>query len=389
MNQQKKPQDSKRKPKTSKTSMTAGQKGQEGKKGQKEVHAKKPIRYADAGVHIGKANHFVRFLTDKTRAWDRKEKGVIGGIGGFAALRDISDKLKGIKKPVLVMATDGVGTKLELAKTTAHHEAIGTDLVAMCVNDLICSGATPLFFLDYYATGKLNLPRARAFAEGLLRGCKQSGCALVGGETAEMPGFYPDNKYDVAGFCVGIADGKNLIRPRGKKGSVLIGLPSSGVHANGFSLVRRLIKENRLTLSARVKGNDGNLTTVNKALMEPTRIYVSAVKAIADQFNLLGIAHITGGGITENLARILPDGIGADIKRDVLMQLPAAPLFEMLQEASGLSDAEMLKTFNCGIGMILVVPATKENSVLQALTDLGEMPLSIGTLSSGGRICQV
>ena len=363
--------------------------GQEEQKGQKERHAKKPIRYADAGVHIGRANHFVRFLTDKTRAWDRKEKGVIGGIGGFAALRDISDKLEDIAKPVLVMATDGVGTKLELAKTTEHHEAIGTDLVAMCVNDLICSGATPLFFLDYYATGKLNLTRARAFAEGLLQGCEQSGCALVGGETAEMPGFYPDNKYDVAGFCVGIADGKKLIRPRGKEGDVLIGLPSTGVHANGFSLVRRLIQENRLTLSARVKGNNGNMTTVNKALMEPTRIYVSAVKAVADQSDLLGIAHITGGGITGNLARILPDGIGANIKRDVLRKLPAAPLFEMLQEASCQSDAEMLKTFNCGVGMILVVRATGIKSIFKSLADASARPRLIGTLSSEGRIRQV
>ena len=338
---------------------------------------KRSINYRSAGVQIKKADQFVHFLIDKTRPANKTS---LASLGGFAALQDISAMLVDYEQPVLAMATDGVGTKLALARNAKDHQCLGVDLVAMCVNDLLCSGARPLFFLDYYATGVLRLAQAKAFIVGVLQGCAEAGCRLIGGETAEMPGFYPQGRYDVAGFCVGIVDRKKLIGRAASKGSVLIGLPSSGIHANGFSLVRRLFAEGRLSASTKIKVSKSNPISLRNALMTPTRIYAKSVLELSKKYAIQGIAHITGGGVTANLLRALPPLCGAVVKKEILASWPRSFLFAAIQEAAALSDAQMRRTFNCGVGMILILPAKQADAALGTLRDLGEDAQVIGEI---------
>ncbi|KAJ0976330.1 hypothetical protein J5N97_018295 [Dioscorea zingiberensis] len=306
-------------------------------KGGEEV---KKLTYKDAGVDIDAGSELVRRIAK-----------MAPGIGGFGGLFPLGDSF-------LVAGTDGVGTKLKLAFETGIHDTIGIDLVAMSVNDIVTSGAKPLFFLDYFATGHLDVDLAEKVIKGIVDGCQQSECALLGGETAEMPGFYPNGEYDLSGFAVGIVkkdeviDGKNI-----GIGDVLIGLPSSGVHSNGFSLVRRVLSQSGLSLKDQLPGNNGKAVTLGEALMAPTVIYVKQVLDIISKGGVKGIAHITGGGFTDNIPRVFPSGLGANIFSHS-WDIP--PVFKWIQEAGGIEDAEMRRTFNMGIGMVLIV--TKEAS---------------------------
>ena len=302
-----------------------------------------PISYRDAGVDIDAGNALVEAIKPLAKATRRA--GADADLGGFGALFDL--KRAGFKDPILVAANDGVGTKLKIAIETGLHDTIGIDLVAMCVNDLLAQGAEPLFFLDYFATGKLDVDVARSVIAGIADGCKQAGCALIGGETAEMPGMYTGKDYDLAGFAVGAVErGQILPRADVVAGDVLIGLPSSGVHSNGYSLVRRLVSEAKLSWDAPAPFDASK--TMAEALLVPTRIYVKPVlKAIRETGGVKALAHITGGGLSENLPRVLPDGIAAHVDLGT-WQAPA--VFGWLQQAGRLDDAEMLRTFNCGIG---------------------------------------
>lgn len=342
---------------------------------------KRSLTYRDAGVQIKRADRLVQFLLAKTRRQTSFEN-----LGGFAALQDISKTLGAYEQPVLAMATDGVGTKLALARNARDHQCLGIDLVAMCVNDLICSGARPLFFLDYYATGVLRLAQAKPFIAGVLQGCAEAGCRLVGGETAEMPGFYPQGRYDVAGFCVGIVERKKRIGHAASKGSMLIGLPSSGMHANGFSLVRRLLAEGRLKATARITASKTRSISLRNALMTPTRIYVRPILELAKRYTIQGLAHITGGGITDNLLRALPPGYGAVIKSHALATFSRSFLFNTIQDAAALSDAQMRRTFNCGVGMILILPAKQADAALATLHNRGEDARIIGEVDRSSKI---
>lgn len=326
------------------------------------------LSYKDAGVDIDAGNDLVERIKGTVKATRRKE--VLGGIGGFGALCRIPE---GYKKPILVSGTDGVGTKLKLAMDLDHHDTIGIDLVAMCVNDLIVLGAEPLYFLDYYATGKLSVDIASRVVAGIGEGCKQSNCALVGGETAEMPGMYQGEDYDLAGFCTGIVEEDEIID--GSKvaaGDVVIGLPSSGPHSNGYSLIRKVLEVSKADPT--MAFGEGTLAD---ALLEPTRIYVKPLLELLKTQPVHAISHITGGGFWENLPRVLPDNLAVrlDAKR---WERPA--IFDWLQENGNISDVEMLRTFNCGIGMILVVPAASEDAVKETLTQLGEAPVSLGAI---------
>jgi phosphoribosylformylglycinamidine cyclo-ligase len=278
---------------------------------------------------------------------------------------------------VLVAATDGVGTKLRIAIDTGVVDTIGIDLVAMCVNDLVCQGAEPLFFLDYFATGKLDVDQATRIVEGIAEGCAQSGCALIGGETAEMPGMYHDGDFDLAGFAVGAMErGQDL--PRGvAAGDVLIGLPSSGVHSNGYSFVRKVVELSGLGWDAASPFSDG---TLGAALLAPTRLYVKQALAVLKAGGLHGLAHITGGGLTENPPRVLPEGLACQIDLGA-WTLP--PVFRWLAETAGMSEAELLKTFNCGIGMMLVVDPGKADAILAQLAAMGEAPVRMGQIIEG------
>ncbi len=298
--------------------------------------------------------------------------------GGFGALFDL--KRAGFKDPILVAANDGVGTKLKIAIETGLHGTIGIDLVAMCVNDLLAQGAEPLFFLDYYATGKLDVDVARSVISGIADGCKQAGCALIGGETAEMPGMYTGKDYDLAGFAVGAVErGQILPRADVAAGDVLIGLPSSGVHSNGYSLVRRLVSEAKLSWDAPAPFDASK--TMAEALLVPTRIYVKPVlKAVRETGGVKALAHITGGGLSENLPRVLPEGIAAHVDLGT-WQAPA--VFGWLQRTGRLDDAEMLRTFNCGVGMILVVAKDAADAVVGLLSAEGESPVRIGEIEPG------
>jgi len=333
------------------------------------------LTYRDAGVDIDAGNALVQAIGPLAKA--TKRKGVLGAIGGFGGLFDL--KPCGFKNPVLVAATDGVGTKLKLAIETGLHEGIGIDLVAMNVNDLVVQGAEPLFFLDYFATGKLDLDVAEAVIGSIARGCKEAGCALIGGETAEMPGLYAHGDYDLAGFAVGAVE-RSALLPRKDIdiGDVILALPSSGVHANGFSLVRRVVEQSGLRLSdpapfARRK-------SLGAALLTPTRIYVRQIlEAIRGTGAVKALAHITGGGLTENIPRVLPKTLAAEIG---LGSFALPPVFEWLQREAGLDQAEMLRTFNCGIGMILVVAPRDAKRVLRSL---GDEAMEIGVIAKRGR----
>jgi phosphoribosylformylglycinamidine cyclo-ligase len=335
-----------------------------------------PTSYRDAGVDIDAGNALVEAIKPLAKATRRA--GADADLGGFGALFDL--KRAGFKDPILVAANDGVGTKLKIAIETGLHGTIGIDLVAMCVNDLLAQGAEPLFFLDYFATGKLDVGVARSVISGIAEGCKQAGCALIGGETAEMPGMYTGKDYDLAGFAVGAVErGQILPRSDVVAGDVLIGLPSSGVHSNGYSLVRRLVSEAKLSWEAPAPFDASR--AMADALLVPTRIYVKPVlKAIRETGGIKALAHITGGGLSENLPRVLPKGIAAHVD---LGTWKAPPVFGWLQQAGRLDDAEMLRTFNCGIGMILVAAKDDAEAVVELLKTEGEHPVRIGAIEPG------
>jgi len=333
---------------------------------------KQSLTYRDAGVDIDAGEELVERIKPHVKRSLRPE--VMGGLGGFGALFEIP--LERYRKPVLVSGTDGVGTKLRLAIETGRHDTIGIDLVAMCVNDVVVQGAEPLFFLDYYATAKLNVDVAESVIKGIVAGCMQAGAALIGGETAEMPGMYAVGDYDLAGFCVGIVEKDAIIDGRHTRpGDVLIGLPSSGPHSNGYSLIRKLLE--RANATPDTKLGDGLLYD---ALLAPTRIYVKTVLALMQQLPLQSVAHITGGGLIENIPRVVPDGLEVLIDR-TSWRLPA--VFEWLQHTGNIAAHELLRTFNCGIGMTLCVGPQYLDQALTILRSLGEQPLVIGEIRRG------
>ena len=331
------------------------------------------LTYADAGVDIDAGNQLVERIKPAARRTNRP--GVMAGLGGFGALFDL--KAAGFKDPVLVAATDGVGTKLRIAIDTGVVDTIGIDLVAMCVNDLVCQGAEPLFFLDYFATGRLEMDTAATIIEGIAEGCAQSGCALIGGETAEMPGMYPDGDFDLAGFAVGAMERGGDLPSGVVEGDILLGLASDGVHSNGYSLVRKLVEISGLGWEADCPWQDG---TLGAALLAPTRLYVKQALAAVRAGGVHGLAHITGGGLTENLPRVLPDGLGAEVDLGA-WTLP--PVFDWLAETGGMDPAEMLKTFNCGIGMVLVVEAGRADALKELLAAEGETVVELGHVRAG------
>ncbi|WP_166416383.1 phosphoribosylformylglycinamidine cyclo-ligase [Cochlodiniinecator piscidefendens] len=334
---------------------------------------KNGLTYADAGVDIDAGNTLVERIKPAAKRTSRS--GVMSGLGGFGAMFDL--KAAGYNDPILVGATDGVGTKLRIAIDTGRFDTIGIDLVAMCVNDLVCQGAEPLFFLDYFATGKLELDAATTIIEGIAEGCSRSGCALIGGETAEMPGMYHGGDFDLAGFAVGAMErGADL--PKGVvAGDVLLGLASDGVHSNGYSLVRKVVEMSGLGWDADCPFGDGNL---GDALLAPTRLYVKQTLAAVRAGGVHALAHITGGGLTENLPRVLPEGMGADIDLGS-WELP--PVFRWLAETAGLAEAEMLKTFNAGVGMVLSVSADDVDAIEALLRAEGETVYRLGTVTEG------
>jgi phosphoribosylformylglycinamidine cyclo-ligase len=335
---------------------------------------KNGLTYADVGVDIDAGNALIDRI--KPAAKRTVRPGTMAGLGGFGAMFDL--KGAGYSDPILVAATDGVGTKLRIAIDTGVVDGVGIDLVAMCVNDLVCQGAEPLFFLDYFATGKLELDQATRIINGIAKGCELSGCALIGGETAEMPGMYPAGDFDLAGFSVGAMErGADL--PRGvAEGDVLIGIASNGVHSNGYSLVRKIVERSGLTWASDCPWAEG---TVGEALLAPTTLYVKG--AVAALPHLHALAHITGGGLTENLPRVLPDNLGADID---LGAWPLLPVFGWLADQAGLAQAEMLKTFNAGIGMVAVVAPDAEAAARAAFEEAGHAVYRIGEITEGAGV---
>jgi phosphoribosylformylglycinamidine cyclo-ligase len=329
------------------------------------------MTYRDAGVDIDAGDALVDRIKPLARATSRS--GVMGGLGGFGALFDL--KAAGFTDPVLVSSTDGVGTKLRIAIDTDGHDTVGIDLVAMCVNDLVVQGAEPLFFLDYFATGKLAVEDAARVIAGIAKGCEIAGCALVGGETAEMPGMYGAGDYDLAGFSVGAAERADLLPKDVKPGDVVLGLASSGVHSNGYSLVRRIVAASGLEWSAASPFSTGE--TLARALMTPTRIYVKSLLALHRAGKLLAAAHITGGGLPGNLPRVLPEGVRAVID-GAAWSLP--PVFKWMAGIGNVAGEEMLRVFNCGIGMVVIVRETDVDAATALLTTQGETVLRIGRL---------
>jgi phosphoribosylformylglycinamidine cyclo-ligase len=323
------------------------------------------LTYAEAGVDIDAGNRLVELIKPLVRATARR--GADAEIGGFGGLFDL--KKAGYADPILVAASDGVGTKLKIAIETAHHETIGIDLVAMSVNDLLVQGAEPLFFLDYFACGRLDPQVGATIVAGIAEGCRQAGCALIGGETAEMPGLYQEGDYDLAGFAVGAVErGKLLPRPDVGVGDVVIGLASSGVHSNGFSLVRMIVEKSGLTWNA--PALFASSTSLGQALLAPTRIYVkSCLPVIRESGAMKALVHITGGGFPENIPRVLPQGLGVRLD---LTRVPVPPAFKWLAQAGGVAEAEMLRTFNCGIGLIMIVERSQAEAVAALLEANGE-----------------
>ncbi|WP_111560217.1 phosphoribosylformylglycinamidine cyclo-ligase [Paracoccus sediminilitoris] len=331
------------------------------------------ISYRDAGVDIDAGNALVERI--KPAAAATKRPGVMDALGGFGALFD--PRAAGFDDPVLVAATDGVGTKLRIAIDTGHLDGIGQDLVAMCVNDLVCQGAEPLFFLDYFATGKLSVDEGARVIESIARGCKAANCALIGGETAEMPGMYHDGDFDLAGFAVGAMQRGTALPAGVVAGDVLLGLRSDGVHSNGYSLVRKVAEHAGLDWNDASPFGEG---TLGQDLLVPTRLYVTSALAAVRAGGVHALAHITGGGLTENLPRVLPMDLGADID---LTAWSLPPVFTWLAEAGGIEQAEMLKTFNSGIGMILAVAADRADALTELLTQEGEIVHRLGTVTEG------
>ncbi len=331
-----------------------------------------PVTYRDAGVDIDAGEALVERIKPDVKRSLRRE--VLGGIGGFGALVEVP--LDRYRKPVLVSGTDGVGTKLRLAIDTGRHGSVGIDLVAMCANDVVVQGAEPLFFLDYFATGKLDVEVGARVIAGIVEGCVQAGCALVGGETAEMPGMYHGADYDLAGFCVGIVEKDAIIDGSASRaGDVVLGLPSSGPHSNGFSLIRRILEVSGADLEAPVEG----LPLVDR-LMAPTRIYVKPLLGLIRAVPVHGLAHITGGGLVDNIPRVLPDGLEVVLERAAWSR---EPVFEWLQAQGRVTDQEMYRVFNCGIGMTVHVAAADAQRALAALRDAGQEALVIGAVRRG------
>jgi phosphoribosylformylglycinamidine cyclo-ligase len=332
-----------------------------------------PITYKDAGVDIDAGDLFVKKIKPYVNATFRPE--VLTDIGGFGGLF----ALKKYKDPVLVSGTDGVGTKLKIAFLTNRHDTVGIDLVAMCVNDIIVSGAEPLFFLDYFATGKLKPQEHSDIVKGIAAGCRQSGCALIGGETAEMPSFYGEDEYDLAGFAVGVVEKKKIIDgSKIRPGDQLIGLASSGLHSNGYSLARKVLLEASGYTVNDILPELGR--PLGEVLLTPTRIYAKTVMALRKGFNIKGMAHITGGGITENLPRVLPKGTRATVRKGTWT---IHPIFSLIQKKAGVDDDEMYRDFNMGIGMILVVPKKEADAVMKRARKLGERAYCIGEIVKG------
>jgi phosphoribosylformylglycinamidine cyclo-ligase len=331
-----------------------------------------PITYKDAGVDIEAGDELVERIKPAVKRSMRPE--VLGGLGGFGALFELP--VDRYRKPVLVSGTDGVGTKLRLAIETRRHDTIGIDLVAMCANDVVVQGAEPLFFLDYYATGKLSVEVAEAVIKGIVEGCVQAGAALIGGETAEMPGMYAAGDYDLAGFCVGIVEKDAIIDgSRTRPGDVIIGLPSSGPHSNGYSLIRKLLVTTKATPATKL--GDGLLYD---ALLAPTRIYVKPLLALAKVVPVHSFAHITGGGLTENIPRVVPDGLEVQLSAQTWKR---PPVFDWLQKAGSIPAAELYRTFNCGIGMTVCVAAEHADKAVRVLREHGEHPAVIGEVRRG------
>ena len=331
------------------------------------------ITYRDAGVDIDAGDELVERIKPLVRRAQRPE--VLAGIGGFGALVEIP---QGYRRPVLVSGTDGVGTKLRLAIDTGRHDTIGIDLVAMCANDVVVQGAEPLFFLDYYATGKLQVAVAEAVVRGIVEGCVQAGAALVGGETAEMPGMYHGEDYDLAGFCVGVVEKEAIIDgTRVAAGDAIIGLTSSGAHSNGYSLIRKLVATADASPATMLDGR-----SLFDRLLAPTRIYVKPLLALMHAMPIHGLAHITGGGLTDNIPRVLPDGMEAVLER---ASWPRDPLFDWLQHTARTDSAEMYRTFNCGIGMVVIVSAERAEAAVDFLRARGESAQVIGQVRAGGR----
>jgi phosphoribosylformylglycinamidine cyclo-ligase len=330
--------------------------------------SKKPISYRDAGVDIDAGDALVEAIKPFAKKTLRPE--VLAGIGGFGALAEIPRKYR---EPVLVSGTDGVGTKLKLAFKLKRHDTVGIDLVAMSVNDVLTQGAEPLFFLDYFACGKLDVAVATEVVKGIARGCELAGCALIGGETAEMPGMYAEGEYDLAGFAVGVVEKSEIIDGRDiAAGDVALGLASSGAHSNGYSLVRRVLERSKPDLRGDFHGRP-----LGDALLEPTRIYVKPVLALMKQLRVKGLAHITGGGLVDNLPRVLPENAKAVISRRAWTP---PPLFQWLQREAGIADAEMLRVFNCGIGMVVVVAPEHADAARRSLAGSGETVFRIGSI---------
>ena len=342
--------------------------------------SQEPLTYADAGVSIDAGNALIKAIGPLARSTARP--GASAELGGFGGFFDL--KAAGYLDPLLVAANDGVGTKLKLAIETRRHHGVGIDLVAMCANDLIVQGAEPLFFLDYYATGKLDNDVAAAVVASIAEGCRQAGCALIGGETAEMPGMYASDDYDLAGFCVGAVDRDKVLTGRDiAPGDVILGLASSGVHSNGFSLVRRVVEQEGWDLDASFPGLGQSLA---EALLEPTKIYVRSLLPLVQERRIKGLAHITGGGLLENIPRVLPDGCHAVVDT-ARWELP--PIFVMLQEGGRIAPEEMARTFNCGVGMAVIVAGEQASGVSHSLESAGETVVQIGRIEQGSRGCTV
>ena len=327
------------------------------------------LSYRDAGVDIDAGDQLVENIKPFAKRTIRPE--VLGDLGGFGALVEISKKYQ---NPVLVSGTDGVGTKLKLAFEWDIHHTVGIDLVAMSVNDILVQGAEPLFFLDYFACGKLDVARATDVIKGIAEGCEQSGCALIGGETAEMPGMYPEGEYDLAGFAVGVVEKSKVINGRSiRPGDVVLGLASNGAHSNGYSLIRKIIERSNPDLDAEFDGGK----TLRQAVIAPTRLYVKPILAALEKFEIKGMAHITGGGLTENIPRVLPENCVAQIDAQ---SWPLPKLFQWLQQAGNGEQQEMYRTFNCGIGMAVIVPAEQAEAAQAFLAEQGETVYRLGTI---------
>jgi phosphoribosylformylglycinamidine cyclo-ligase len=333
-----------------------------------------PVTYRDAGVDIDAGEELVERIKPAVKRSMRRE--VMGGLGGFGALVEVP--LDRYRKPVLVSGTDGVGTKLRVAIDTGRHDTVGIDLVAMCVNDVVVQGAEPLFFLDYYATGKLHVDVAARVISGIAEGCIQAGCALVGGETAEMPGMYHGEDYDLAGFCVGIVEKDGIIDgSQTAARDVVLGLPSSGPHSNGFSMIRRILQVSGADLATDLDG----VTLVDR-LMAPTRIYVKALLNLIKEVPVHGLAHITGGGLVDNIPRVIPDGLEVILERKAWRR---EAVFEWLQKSGSVADDEMYRVFNCGIGMTVHVASGDADRAIAALAAAGQEAMVIGEIKTGTR----